>query len=184
MHTVPGDKARLERLLDSHIEAGSDIDEVEFPAASWDLPLVSADAHLHRLLVHACEEALARRNRRPSSLKVKVENAIASLLPHGQAQLGPVAAALHTSPRTLGRRLAADGLSFAGILAKTRSALADRYLADRTMAISQIAWLLGYAEIGAFTRAYQRWSGVAPSAARARRQRPNRPLQWRRAGSK
>lgn len=170
MHQVPGDKASLERYLDSQIQTGSDADEIDFPAASWNLPIVSADPHLHRLCVQACEEALVRRSKKPTSLKVRVENAIAALLPHGQARLDSVAAMLGVSPRTLARRLADESSSFGGILAELRSALADRYLADRTLPISQIAWLLGYAEIGAFTRAYQRWSGMPPSAARARHQ--------------
>jgi AraC-like DNA-binding protein len=102
-----------------------------------------------------------------SPLKVQVENAIAALLPHGQARQDLVAAELGMSPRTLARRLAAEGSSFAEILTQVRSALADRYLADRTLPISQIAWLLGYAEISAFTRAFQRWTGLVPSAARA-----------------
>lgn len=168
MHRLSGDKSVLEKFLDSDIEDGAGVDEIELPAASWHLPIVSADPHLHRVCVKTCEEALARRPTKQRPLKVQVENAIAALLPHGQARHDIVAAKLGMSPRTLARRLASDGSSFAALLADTRAALADRYLADRTLAISQIAWLLGYAEIGAFTRAFQRWTGMAPSAARAR----------------
>jgi AraC-like DNA-binding protein len=178
MHRIPGDVSKLERFLGAAIVAEADVDEVEFPPASWDLPIISADPHLHRLCVQSCEEALARRDRKPSPLKVRVENAIVALLPHGQAHHDLVAERLAMSPRTLARRLAAEGSSFAAILAEMRSALADRYLSDRTLPISQIAWLLGYAEIGAFTRAFQRWTGMAPSAARAQHQRSiDRPLQ-------
>jgi len=168
VHRISGDKSALEKFLDSNIEDGAGVDQIEWPAASWDLPIVSADPHLHRVCVKSCEEALARRTTKRSPLKVQVENAIAALLPHGQARHDVVAANLNMSPRTLARRLATEGSSFAAILADTRAALADRYLADRTLAISQIAWLLGYAEIGAFTRAFQRWTGKTPSAARAR----------------
>lgn len=168
MHRLSGDKSKLEKFLDTAIEDGAGVDEIELPAASWRLPIVSADPHLHRVCVKSCEEALARRATKRSPLKVQVENAIATLLPHGQARHDVVAARLGMSPRTLARRLAAEGSSFAAILAETRAALADRYLADRSLAISQIAWLLGYAEIGAFTRAFQRWTGMVPSAARAR----------------
>jgi len=171
MHRLTGDKAELEKLLGATIESGADIDEIEFPASSWDLPIITADPHLHRLCVESCEEALARRERQPSPLKVKVENTIATLLPHGQARHDVVAAKLGMSPRTLARRLSAEGSSFAAILEEMRSAMARRYLTDRTLPISQIAWLLGYTEIGTFTRAYQRWTGMAPSAARAEHQR-------------
>jgi AraC-like DNA-binding protein len=167
MHKVAGDKAKLERYLDATVEDGADVDEVEFPGASWDLPLISADPYLHRLLVENCEAALARRHHSATPLKVEVENEIAALLPHGQARHDVVAAKLGMSPRTLARRLSAEGSSFAAILDAIRSALAHRYLTDRTLPISQIAWLVGYTEIGTFTRAFQRWTGMSPSAARA-----------------
>jgi AraC-like DNA-binding protein len=167
MHHIHRGKAELEKLLDADIEDGARVDEVEFPAASADLPIVSADPHLHRVCVQSCEEALARRGLKQTPLKVQVENAIAALLPHGQARHDLVAAELGMSPRTLARRLAEEGSSFGGVLTEVRSALADRYLADRSLPISQIAWLLGYAEISAFTRAFQRWTGMVPSAARA-----------------
>jgi AraC-like DNA-binding protein len=159
---------------DKYIDDDSGADTIEFPAASWDLPLVSADPHLQRLCVQRCEETLAGRVKSASSLKVQVENAIAALLPHGQARHGLVAAQLGMSARTLARRLSSEGSSFAGILEEVRSALARRYLADRTLPISEIAWLLGYAEIGTFTRAYQRWTGMPPSAARTQQQQPVR----------
>ena len=168
MHRISGEKSKVEKFLGSYIKDGAGVDEIELPAASWDLPIVSGDPHLHRVCVKSCEEALARRAMKPSPLKVRVENAIATLLPHGQARLTLVAAKLGMSSRTLARRLAAEGSSFAAILADTRSALANRYLADRTLAISQIAWLLGYTEISAFTRAFRQWTGLPPRAARAR----------------
>jgi len=170
MHRIAGDKSKLEKFLDSDIEDAAGSDEIQFPAASWDLPIVSADPHLHRVCMKSCEEALALGAAKPSPLTVRVENAIAALLPHGQARHNLVASKLGMSPRTLTRRLTAEGASFAGILADTRSALADRYLTDRTLAISQIAWLLGYTEIGAFTHAFHRWTGMTPSAARAQQQ--------------
>jgi len=170
MHRIGRDKAELQRLLDCTIEDGFDVDRLELPAPSWELPIVSADPHLHRLCVQNCEEALARRNKNASPLKSEVENTIAALLPHGPARHDVVAAKLGMSPRTLARRLSSEGSSFAVILEEVRAALAQRYLADRSLPISQIAWLLGYAEIGTFTRAYQRWAGIPPSAARARQE--------------
>ena len=125
------------------------------------------------MCVRCCEAALERRSKSFSPLKTKVENEIAVQLPHRQARHHFVAAKLGMSPRTLARRLAAEGLCFADIMVQVRSALADRYLADRSLSISQIAWLLGYAEIGAFTRAFRRWTGMAPTAAqRGRGERP------------
>jgi hypothetical protein len=46
------------------------------------------------------------------------------------------------------------------------SAAVSRYLADDRMSIQQIAWLLGYSEVGAFNHAYKRWTGTTPGRAR------------------
>jgi AraC-like DNA-binding protein len=167
MHHIHHGKSELEKFLDADVEDGARVDEIELPAASWDLPIVTADPYLHRLCVQSAEEALARRRSKQSTLKVQVENAIAALLPHGQARHDLVAAEVGMSQRTLTRRLAAEGSSFADLLKEVREALAKRYIADRTLPISQIAWLLGYAEVSGFTRAFQRWTGKVPSAARA-----------------
>lgn len=172
MHRRAGERYELARLVDGNIESGAEIDEVEFAAEAWNLRLTTADPHLHRMAVRCCEEALARRRAKGSPLKVRVENALAALLPHEQAHADRVAAELGMSSRTLARRLADEGLSFTRILRELRAALAQRYLADRSLRISQIAWLLGYSEVGTFTRAFQRWTGKTPSAARARRSRP------------
>ncbi|MGA8968126.1 MAG: AraC family transcriptional regulator ligand-binding domain-containing protein [Pseudolabrys sp.] len=171
MHARTQDSREIERLLDSAIEIGTVVDEVVFPAESGDYAIATADPYLNRLCVHCAEEALVRLQTKTSPLKVKVENAIATLLPHRQMRIDVVAEKLGLSAKTLARRLASEGSSFAEILSNVRSALAHRYLEDHGLQISEIAWLLGYSEIGAFTRAFQRWTGTNPRAARAKQQR-------------
>jgi AraC-like DNA-binding protein len=63
-----------------------------------------------------------------SQLRTRVENAISSLLPHGRALVGDVARSLAMSERTLGRKLADEGLNFTEILQQLRRDLAVRYL--------------------------------------------------------
>jgi AraC-like DNA-binding protein len=57
-------------------------------------------------------------------------------------------------------------LTFAGILADLRVDLAKRHLTDEDLAISQIAWLLGYQEVSAFAHAFKRRTGKTPREAR------------------
>jgi len=70
------------------------------------------------------------------------------------------------SRRTLARRLASEGLTFSGVLEVLRSDLAKRHLADQDLLISEIAWLLGYSDVSAFSSAYKRKTGRAPSTIR------------------
>jgi AraC-like DNA-binding protein len=88
------------------------------------------------------------------------------LLPHGKAQIREVAPKLGLSQRTLSRRLAAEGLTFAQVRQTLRADLADRHLADKDLSISKIAWLLGYQDVSGFSNAFKRWTGKAPRAMR------------------
>ena len=96
-----------------------------------------------------------------------VERTIAQLLPHGKARTVEIARRLGMSTRTLMRRLASEGLTFGEILTELRVDLAKRYLKDRELAISRIAWLLGYQEVSTFTHAFKRWTGKTPREVRA-----------------
>ena len=118
------------------------------------------------MLVRYCELALPHRRANTRSLRSAIENAITPLLPHGKARIDIVARELGLSRRTLARKLAADGLTFAEILDQLRSDLAARYLEEGNLAIAQIAWLVGYRGVSAFTHACKRWTGMTPAQIR------------------
>jgi len=158
--------SELRTFYGCELRFGADTDETTFPLSVRDMPVVSADPYLNKLLIRYCEEALAHRQPNRSSLETSVENVIAVLLPHGKAQMTEVARKLGMSRRTLARRLASEGLSFVGVLQALRSDLAKRHLADRDLSISEIAWLLGYSEVSAFSSAYKRQTGKTPRAIR------------------
>lgn len=151
----------------SDVEFGAAADDITFAAQAALLPVVSADPYLNRLLTKYCEEALARRPANLSSFRSAVENALVPLLPHGKAQAAEIASRLGMSQRTFARRLAAERVTFTQVLENLRSDLAQRYLADDTLTISQIAWLLGYQEVSAFTHAFKRWTGKTPREVRS-----------------
>ena len=87
-------------------------------------------------------------------------------LTSGEPSGGDLAKALGMSPRTLQRRLGESGLTYRSVLEKTRYELALRYLDDPDKTVTDITFLLGFSEQSAFTRAFRRWSGKAPTAYR------------------
>ena len=128
---------------------------------------------LNNLLISYCEDALAHRKRKQGSFRSAVENAIAPLLPHGKATAADVARQLGLSQRTFARRLSSEGLTFSELLENLRSNLASRYLVEGDMGVSEVAWLLGYREVGSFSHAFRRWTGKTPrEVLRAERSRP------------
>ena len=165
LHRRSGGSAEMNRFFGRDVFFGADTDEVAFSGTVKDMPILDADPYLNKLLVKYCEEAHSHRSER-GSFRIAVENAIAPLLPHGRARLDEIASELGLSPRTLTRRLASEGLTFENILSELKSDLARRYLLDERLPISEIAWLVGYKEVSAFTNAFKRWTSKTPSQAR------------------
>lgn len=159
--------AKLKSLFGCNVAFGSDLDDVTYALSLKDTAVVNGDPYLNRLLVKYCEEALSSRRVRSHTWQLKVENAIAPLLPHGQADMAEVAQRLGVSRRTLTRRLASEGHRFGDLLDRLRSDLAKRYLQEQDLPISEVAWLLGYQETSAFHHAFKRWTGKTPTQERA-----------------
>jgi AraC-like DNA-binding protein len=169
-HRRNEDTSELSAYFACDVAFGATADQATFDAAFRDLPIVTADSHLNELLIGYGEEVLARRSMHRGSFRSQVENAMVPLLPHGTARAGEIAKDLGVSQRTLARRLAVEGATFSEVLEGLRSDLARQYLADEGLTISQVAWLLGYQEISAFTHAFKRWTGMTPREARASRE--------------
>lgn len=155
-------------LFGSDVVFGAAVDGATFESAIGNAPIISADRYLNKLLIAYCEEAISRKSPYKELYRGRVESAMIPLLPHGKAQAGEIARRLGTSQRTLARRLSLEGLTFSAVLEGLRSDLAKRYLADKDLSISEIAWLLGYREVSAFTHACRRWTGQTPRGIRSR----------------
>jgi len=80
--------------------------------------------------------------------------------------------------RTLHRRLSRAGTSFQELRDAIVAGLAQRFLNDTDIPVSDIAILLGYSELSAFTRAFRGWRAISPSEYRdARLSTPHRQEQ-------
>jgi AraC-like DNA-binding protein len=158
--------AEFAEFFGDDIEFSADADEIAFAKRVRNLPVVSADPYLNKLLIKYSEEALPCGHGQ-GTFRASVENTIVPLLPHGRIRAGEIARRLGVSQRTFARRLASEGLTFTGLLESLRFDLANRYLAEESLPISELAWLLGYQEVGAFSHAFKRWTGKTPREARA-----------------
>jgi AraC-like DNA-binding protein len=161
--------AEFKAFFGANIEFSADADELIFSTPVASLPIVGRDMYLNTLLLRYAEEALASKPRAAcGGTRSRVESTLAQLLPHGRAGLPEVARQLGMSSRTLSRRLSDEGLTFAVILDELRADLAKRYLSDRELPISEIAWLLGYREVASLTHAFRRWTGLTHRQFRSR----------------
>ena len=97
-----------------------------------------------------------------------LRQSIVRLLPLGDMSIDKVAAELNVSRRTLQRRLADRDTQFLHVLQEIRADLAVRYLGDERLGITEIAFLLGYADQGSFSSAFKIWHGQSPRDYRQR----------------
>lgn len=131
---------------------------------SAELPIVGADTATRRM----ARRYLDSRYIPPTAkLSERVADLARSLLPTGRCSLDAIATAMATPPRTLQRRLAAEGTSCQDVIERERRNLAARYLANRDIELSHVAGLVGYAEQSALNRSCKRWFDMTPRQYRA-----------------
>ena len=135
-------------------------------AKDMAIPIATADDRLLKILRAYCETILKERGTSEAGLLQKVERRIMDLLPKGAAKAKVVATELGMSERTLTRQLAAAGTSFNEMLDGLRHQLALKYVTAPDLSLTQVAFLLGYANQPAFSTAFRRWSGKSPSELR------------------
>jgi AraC-like DNA-binding protein len=104
----------------------------------------------------------------PSAFRAEVERRLEPMLASGPVRIDAVARALGCSRQTLYRRLKAEDVTFAGLLDGVRRRLALRFVREQGLPVKEAAWRLGFSDPAAFSRAFKRWTGTSPSAARGR----------------
>lgn len=160
-------RARLPAL---HYNAGSI--QLRVPLHYLEHPLVLAEPEAVRQALADCERQAALlgggRQQRLGNLKERVRAELRTQS-GSYPNLQDVAARLFISPRTLKRRLELLGTRFQLLLDEVRYRDAQRLLENPDLGIQDIASALGYNDPPSFTRAFRRWSGHTPSAARAAR---------------
>ncbi len=126
-----------------------------------EAPLERADPKLHDVIREHAELMLAELPK-ARSVTEQVRTLITNELSQGHPTAARVARLLRMSPRTLGRRLEEEGTTFTALLDDLRRRLAFRYLSSKELALSEVAFLLGFSHSAAFHRAFKRWTDRTP----------------------
>ncbi|MFM9940311.1 MAG: AraC family transcriptional regulator ligand-binding domain-containing protein [Hyphomicrobiaceae bacterium] len=125
----------------------------------------SSDDRLYRLMRKIADDELERTTQQ-SDIVAQVDKLIIGRLAHSEIDLDVVARELELSTRQLQSQLKRRNTSFEAELTKVRSQLADRYLRETDLAMTEIALMLGFSELSSFTRAARGWFNMPPSAYR------------------
>jgi AraC-like DNA-binding protein len=87
-------------------------------------------------------------------------------LPTGRVTEDDLAQVLNMSKRTLHRKLRENNETFRSLLMQVRRRLAENYIGNDDYSVTEIAFLLGYTDTSAFSRAFRNWYGHSPTQAR------------------
>lgn len=101
-----------------------------------------------------------------NALERRVRSLVSHALSAGVPMVSDVAGQLGMSGRTLQRRLADHGHTFQSQVDMARRELAEHLLRETDYALAEVAFLTGFSEQSAFTRAFRRWSGQTPRSFR------------------
>ena len=166
-HPAPADRKPLEAFFGTEaITFGLGHNALHFDSETLNMPVATANATLLEVLDDQAHRKLGSTTG-PGDELARVRERIRHDLQDGSPQLERVAQGLKMSARTLQRRLSGLGLSFTGLVEETRRELAEDYLAHSNLALAEVAFVLGYADLATFIRAFKRWTGKTPKAFRA-----------------
>lgn len=107
-------------------------------------------------------EALLKDLENAKSARGRVESLLMPILHTGDISMELIAGKIGISRQTLFRRLKSEGVTFENVLDELRQSLAQHYLAGRKASVNETAYLVGFSDPAAFSRAFKRWTGKSP----------------------
>ncbi|WP_229369995.1 AraC family transcriptional regulator [Fibrivirga algicola] len=154
-------KVEYERVLrcPDLVQAGGY--QLKLDGTYWDEPISTANYDMQQLwLKQAAERTPISQN--IATLSARITQHLLTNAYLGIPTLEDMAANLNISPRSLQRKLQEEGVSYQQLADSVRKTVAIQYLDTKKYPIKEIAYLLGYNELSAFTRAFKRWTGCPP----------------------
>jgi AraC-like DNA-binding protein len=147
-----------------NVRFGQPCNQLVFDASVLDLPLAFADPVARQLAVEQCERSLDALGE--SGRLIARVRELVYVQDRGFRSLEDVASELRVSARTLKRKLSLQGVTYSDLLEVKRREVALLLLRSPSLSLDEVAEQLGYSDVANFSRAFRRWTGVAPGAYR------------------
>jgi AraC-like DNA-binding protein len=160
-HAEPPYRAEYDRIFRMPIVFGSDHNAMVTDAAWLDQRLQAPSRQVFEI-VKARADTLLQRVESAHSTRGRVEALLTNHLHTADVSIDAVAGKLGMGRHTLFRKLRAEDVTFKEVLNELRHKLATQYLSEKKLAVSETAYLLGFSDPTAFSRAYKRWAGHSP----------------------
>jgi AraC-like DNA-binding protein len=143
------------------IHYGAASDELILKVADLDLPFLAYNPEVLHMMTPGLTAAM-REFEAPAGFCEKAIEVLKQALADGRPSLQYLARELMQSERTLQRRLASEGTTFSALLNEARRQVGFQLLADTTLELKEVAYLLGYEDVNSYYRAFRQWENVSP----------------------
>lgn len=170
-HAEPVYRAEYDRIFQMPVVFESDKNALLMTDDAWLTRKNPASSHSARYVfgvLSARAEALLESLESTKSLTGRVESLLLPILHTGDASIETIADKLGLSRQTLFRKLKAEGVTFQRVLDDLRHKMALHYLSGKKVSVNQTAYLVGFSDPAAFSRAFKRWTGFTPRSRRDR----------------
>ena len=167
-HAEPSYRAEYDRIFGVPLLFGSHMNAFLIDEAFLKMKLPRTNPYLSEIMSARAEELL-KSLESSKTTRGRVENLLIPILHTGEVSMDMIAVKLDLSRQTLFRKLKAEGVTFEKILDELRHKLALHYLNEKKVPVNQTAYLLGFSQSAAFSRAFKRWTGSSPRMARLKR---------------
>jgi len=160
-HAAPAHAAAYDRIWQVPVTFGAARNAIQTTVTWGDLPVAPEGRYAFGVLTERAE-ALLEELEKAQTVRGRVESLLLPLLHTGDVSIEAIARMMLTSRQTLYRSLKAEGVTFEQVLDALRHRLALRYLAGRRVSVNETAYLVGFSDSSAFSRAFKRWTGRRP----------------------
>lgn len=160
-HQEPDYRAEYDRIFGVPLFFGSHVNALVTDEAFLSFKPPRTNPYLAQILTDHADQLL-KDLERSKSARGCVEGLLIPILHTGDASIDMVAGKMGCSRQTLFRKLKAEGVTFEKVLDELRYRLALEYLNGKNISVNETAYLLGFSEAAAFSRAFKRWTGSSP----------------------
>lgn len=156
-----------QRYFGCEIRYNAPQDTLVLAPADLDLAFPQQNHELSQMISHSLTVAL-NESETADTIAGRVKAILKRTMASGRPEVAAIAQELGMSERTLQRRMTGEGKTFRLILAEARKELVRHLLADESLLIDEVAYLLGFQDTPSFYRAFKEWEGITPSHWRLR----------------